>query len=68
MALILSGANLAELQSVLGRMKQIDPSRTEVTLVPAGDSKTAEVVAWMDAARRGPQGPLFPEVVLEVSP
>ena len=65
---IIQAGNLTELQSVLGRMKQIDPSRTEVTLVPASDSKTAEVVAWMDAARRGPQGPLFPEVVLEVSP
>jgi hypothetical protein len=60
--------DLGELQSVLGRMKLLDPTRTQLTLVPAASSTTAQVVRWMDTARRGPQGELFPKVVLEVQP
>ncbi len=60
-------SDLTELQATLAQMKQIDPDRTEVTLVPAATSTTAQVVAWMDAARVGPTGDLFPKVVLEVS-
>ena len=60
--------DLSGLQATLTQMKQIDPARTELTLVPLGSSTTAQVVAWMDAARMGPTGVLFPEVVLEVLP
>lgn len=61
-------ANLEALQVVLGRMKQLDPARDEITLVPEGRSTTAQVVRWMDASRSGPSGELFAKVVLQVQP
>lgn len=61
-------SDLTGLQATLTQMKQIDPARTELTLVPQASSTTAQVVAWMDAARVGPAGDLFPEIVLEVLP
>ncbi len=60
--------DLTALQRVLWRFKRMDPARTELTLVPAPRSTTAEVVRWMDATRRGPDGELYPRVVLEASP
>jgi hypothetical protein len=53
---------------VLARLKRIDPDRTELTLAPHPSSTTAQVVAWMDAVRIGPSGPLFPKIVLAVDP
>jgi hypothetical protein len=61
-------ADLEALQVVLGRMKQLDPARDELTLVPEGRSTTAQVVRWMDAARHGPSGELFTKIVLQVQP
>jgi len=59
--------DLGELQDVLQRIKQLDPTRTEITLVPEAQSTTSQVVRWMDAARKGPNGELYPEVVLEAA-
>lgn len=64
----LAAADLGELQTVLARLKRIDPDRTELTLAPHPSSTTAQVVAWMDAVRIGPSGPLFPKIVLAVDP
>lgn len=60
-----AASDLAELQGVLGRLKRLDPKRDRVTLVPAADTPTEEVVRWMDAVRRGPDGPLFDRVILQ---
>lgn len=57
--------SLAELQAVLGRLKRLDPQRERILLVPQGTSQAEEVVRWMDAVRAGPDGPLFPTVILE---
>lgn len=57
--------SLAELQGVLGRLKRLDPQRERILLVPAATSQADEVVRWMDAVRAGPDGPLFPTVILE---
>ena len=61
-------ADLAELQRVLNTVKQLDPQRERITLTPAGETTAAEVVALMDAVRSGPQGPLFPRIVMETGP
>lgn len=60
----LMATDLSGLQAALGTFKALDPSRTRVTLVPAPDTPTEEVVRWMDAVRRGPSGELFPDVIL----
>ena len=57
--------DLAELQAVLSTLKRLDPKRERITLVPAADTATDEVVRWMDAVRRGPEGELFPRVILQ---
>lgn len=60
-----AAADLTELQGVLSTLKRLDPKRERITLVPAADTATDEVVRWMDAVRRGPDGELFPRVVLQ---
>jgi hypothetical protein len=60
--------DLAALQSTLLVYKRLDPARTRITLHPAADTTTEEVVRWMDAVRSGPEGELFPRVVLEAAP
>lgn len=60
----LRAADLGELQTALRSFKDLDPNREKVTLVPAPDTPTEEVVRWMDAVREGPSGPLFPKVIL----
>lgn len=57
--------NLGDLQAALATFKALDPKRERVTLIPAADTPTEEVVRWMDAVRNGPDGPLFPKVVLQ---
>ncbi len=57
--------DLAGLQGVLATLKALDPARERLLLVPAPTTTADEVVRWMDAVRAGPQGPLFPKVVLE---
>ncbi|MEC7948458.1 MAG: hypothetical protein VX265_12910 [Myxococcota bacterium] len=56
--------DLPGLQEVLGTFKGLDPGRDRITLVPAADTPTEEVVRWMDAVRAGPGGELFPKVIL----
>ena len=55
---------LTSLQEVLATLKRLDPARERITLVPAADTTTDEVVRWMDAVRAGPTGKLFPKVIL----
>ena len=61
----LSAADLRALQDVLATLKALDPNRKRVTLVPGASTTTQQVVAWMDAVKRGPRGELFPEIVLQ---
>lgn len=58
-------ADLTELQAILGRLKELDPKRERITVVPAADTPTEEVVRWMDAVRAGPRGTLFERVILQ---
>ena len=60
-------ASLPELQTQLATLKGLDPKRDRITLVPAADTPTEEVVRWMDAVRRGPEGELYPRVILETA-
>lgn len=60
-------ADLRALQAVLVRTKALDPARDRIVLHPHPDMATADVVAWMDAVRVGPSGPLFPEIVLDAA-
>lgn len=60
-------ASLSELQVQLATLKGLDPKRARITLVPAADTPTEEVVRWMDAVRRGPEGELYPRVILETA-
>ncbi|MCK6506241.1 hypothetical protein L6R53_23190 [Myxococcota bacterium] len=64
----LLAADLATLQAQLVRLKALDPGRQRIHLAPGADTPASEVVRWMDAVRQGPQGPLFPEVVVESAP
>ena len=57
-------ADLAGLREVLLTLKALDPKRVRITLVPLPTSSTDDVVHWMDVVRQGPDGPLFPRVVL----
>jgi len=57
--------DLASLQTRLASFKKMDEKRERITLAPAADTPTAEVVRWMDAVRRGPEGALYPRVILE---
>jgi len=63
----LRAPDLAILQDHLDHLKRLDPSRQRVTLVPQPDATAQAVVSLMDAVRTGPQGPLFPEIVLETA-
>ncbi len=58
---------LTELQTQLAVFKGLDAKRERITLVPSADTPTEEVVRWMDAVRRGPEGELFPRVILETA-
>jgi hypothetical protein len=60
--------DLTGLQEVLATFKGLDPKRERITLVPALDTPTDEVVRWMDAVRAGPSGELFPKVILAAGP
>ena len=57
--------DLSELQTALGTLKKLDPKRERITLAPNPEMETREVVAWMDAVRAGPDGELYPRVILE---
>jgi hypothetical protein len=56
--------DLATLQERLAEVKSLDTRQERVILVPAQDTQTAELVRWMDAVRKWPEGELFPQVVL----
>jgi hypothetical protein len=60
-------ADLPELQAQLSTLKGLDPKRARITLIPAPDTATEEVVRWMDAVRRSPEGELYPRVILETA-
>ena len=60
-------ADLTALQAQLAIFKGLDAVRERITLVPAADTPTEEVVRWMDAVRRGPSGELFPRIILETA-
>ncbi len=60
-------ADLVAMQAQLRFFKELDPDRERITLVPAPDTPTEEVVRWMDAVRAGPDGALFPRVILETT-
>lgn len=60
--------DLPALQAHLARLKALDPARQRVQLAPSADTDAAALVALVDALRQGPDGPLFPEVVLEAAP
>jgi hypothetical protein len=64
----LTATDLAALQTALQTFKGLDPDRKRITLQPSADTTTDEVVRWMDAVRVGPQGELYPRVVLEAAP
>jgi len=61
----LPATDLAGLRAVLRTLKQLDPKRSRITLVPARDTPTQRVVSWMDAVKADSRGELFPEVVVE---
>lgn len=63
----LTAPDLAALQVALQTYKGLDPERKRITLRPGADTTTDEVVRWMDAVRTGPQGELYPRVVLEAA-
>jgi hypothetical protein len=56
--------DLSTLQERLAEVKALDERQERVILVPAPDTQVSELVRWMDAVRRWPQGELFPKVVL----
>ena len=56
--------NLQALQLTLRQIKNLDPKRERVTIYPAAESLTEEVVHWMDVIRRDKSGTLFPEIVI----
>jgi hypothetical protein len=56
------------LQAALRQVKALDPGRERLTLRPAQESTTAEVVRLMDAVRKDKAGPLFQEIVLGGTP
>ena len=58
-------ADVVALQSTLATLKRLDPGRERIRLVPAPQTTAAELVLWMDAVRQGPDGELFPKVILE---
>ena len=60
--------DLSALQSRLRAFKSMDPERDRIRLIPAASTPTEEVVRWMDAVRRGPEGELYPRVVMESAP
>ena len=59
--------DLAALQQALVAFKSLDPGRKRISLRPGRATTTEEVVRWMDAVRVGPQGELYPRVVLEAA-
>ena len=61
----ISADTLTDLQATLATFKALDPDRKRITLVPAADTTTDEVVRWMDAVKVGPEGELYEEVILE---
>ena len=58
---------LTALQTELASYKKDDEKRERITLIPAEDTPTEEVVRWMDAVRRGPDGELYPRVILQTA-
>lgn len=59
--------SLSALQARLQGFKAMDPARERIRLVPAADTPTEEVVRWMDAVRAGPEGALYPRVVMDAA-
>ena len=58
-------ADLPALQAALADLKRRDPARDRITLIPSPTTTTAELVRWMDGVRHGPDGVLYPKVVLQ---
>ena len=56
--------DLSGLRQYLRNLKDIDETQTRLTLVPTPDNTTGQIVLWMDAIRKGPNGELFPHVTL----
>lgn len=61
----LMAGDLSSLQGVLAKLKKLDPKRDRITLAPSKEMPTDEVVQWMDAVRAGPEGPLYPRIVMQ---
>ena len=54
------------LHDVLLQLKSLDPEHKRIALKPLSDSKTEDVVRWMDVLSQDPSGkPLFPEIIIE---
>ncbi|MEL6349763.1 MAG: hypothetical protein AAFV53_42055, partial [Myxococcota bacterium] len=64
---VVFAADLSALQDQLWTLKQLDPDRERIHLVPSADTPTELVVRWMDAVRISPRGTLYPKVVLETA-
>ena len=60
-------SDLTALQAQLAVLKGLDTKRKRITLIPDAATPTEEVVRWMDAVRHGPDGELFPRVILETT-
>lgn len=56
--------DLAGLQTRLAELRHLDPHQQRITVIPADDLSTSQVVALVDAVRGDPASPLFEEVVL----
>ena len=55
---------LQSLQNTLRQIKKLDPKRNRITIYPAAESLTEDVVHWMDVIRQDKQGTLFPEIII----
>ena len=54
-----------DIHPILRRLKDLDPERTRLRLIPSKESTTADVVYWMDIVRSDPKGELFRNVVVD---
>ena len=59
---ITEGVNI---HPILRRLKNLDPERTRLRLIPVPESTTADVVYWMDLVRSDKEGELFRNVVVD---
>ena len=58
--------NTKELHAALSQLKKIGPQHSRIILKPQKNTRTEDVVRWMDVIRQTPKGQvLFPEIVIE---